>query len=301
MNPTFRQVDWSAEVAESATMLIRRAAAEDVGDGCDWTTTALVPPESAGHVAIVARSAGVVAGLPVVPLVMSELGAAVEVELEVSDGNAVDAGQTLATISGSAADILTAERIVLNFVGRLSGIATLTRRYVDAVVGTGTTLYDTRKTTPGWRLLEKYAVRCGGGFNHRLGLDRAVMIKDNHVALADREGLTLPQAIERVRSMLVNRQASVEAIEVEVDTLAQLEAVLSVEPDIVLLDNMPTEALVQAVELRNQLAPVVILEASGGVNLETIRSIAQTGVDRVSVGAVTHSAPALDVGLDWRD
>ncbi len=258
-----------------------------------------MPPEVQGRADVVARKPGVVAGMPIVPLVLTELGAAVEARLLVSDGDKIEAGQTLATLSGSAADILTAERIVLNFLGRLSGIATLTRQYVDAVEGTAAKVYDTRKTTPGWRLLEKYAVRCGGGFNHRLGLHRAVMIKDNHVALAKQEGLTLPAAVERVRRSLVERNADLEAIEVEVDSLEQLDAVLPMEPDIVLLDNMAAAELAKAVELRNRVARDVVLEASGGVNLDTIAAIASSGVDRISVGALTHSAASLDVGLDW--
>ena len=300
MDLTFQQVEWSDEVRESAKALVRLAAAEDVGKQCDWTTRSLVPDDVTGSAAIVARSQGVVAGMPLVELVIDELGGVLRVDGQVADGDRIEPQQVLAVVSGSVADLLTAERIFLNFLGRLSGIASLTRQYVDAVAGTGARVYDTRKTTPGWRLLEKYAVRCGGGCNHRLGLHRAVMLKDNHVALAQQEGLTLPAAVERVRTSLREQGVELEAIEVEVDTLAQLEAVLPVRPDIVLLDNMSPAQLEQAVAIRDGSAPEVILEASGGVHLETIGQIAQTGVDRVSVGALTHSAAALDIGLDYR-
>ncbi|MDA8745423.1 carboxylating nicotinate-nucleotide diphosphorylase [Rubripirellula amarantea] len=299
MNSRFRQVEWSDEVADHARHLIMMAAVEDVGDQCDWTTRCLVPPEAQGRVVVVARRPGVLAGLPIVPLVLGELRASATCELHAADGDAVTAGQALATLTGSAADLLTAERIFLNFLGRLSGIASLTRQYVAATAGTSAEVYDTRKTTPGWRLLEKYAVRCGGGFNHRLGLHRAVMIKDNHVALAQQEGLTLPQAVERVRQNLATQNASIEALEVEVDSLEQLRSVLAVHPDIVLLDNMSTNELSEAVSLRDQSAADVVLEASGGVSLDTVGAIARTGVDRISVGALTHSAAALDIGLDW--
>lgn len=300
MHNTFEQLDWSEAVEKSAGRLVRLAIAEDLGNQGDWTTTALVPREARGEAAVVAREAGVVAGMHVVPLVIDELAAETQVAVDVEDGARIDAGQTLATLTGSAAGMLKAERICLNFLGRLSGIATLTRQYVDAVAGTGVHVYDTRKTTPAWRLLEKYAVRCGGGYNHRLGLDRAVMIKDNHVALAHQEGYSLPAAIEQVRSSLAARHSSVEAIEVEVDSLHQLEAVLAVNPDIVLLDNMSTADLAEAAAMRDRIARDVVLEASGGIDLKTIAEIAKTGVDRVSVGALTHSAPSLDIGLDWR-
>ena len=300
MNNTFEQLDWSEAVEKSAGRLVRLAIAEDLGDQGDWTTATLVPREARGEAAIKARSVGVVAGMRVVPLVMNALVADVQVAQSVEDGVEIDAGQTLATLTGSAADMLRSERICLNFLGRLSGIATLTRQYVDAVAGTGVHVYDTRKTTPAWRLLEKYAVRCGGGYNHRLGLDRAVMIKDNHVALAHQEGYSLPAAVEQVRSSLAARHASVEVIEVEVDSLHQLEAVLAVNPDIVLLDNMSTADLAEAAAMRDRIARDVVLEASGGIDLKTIAEIAKTGVDRVSVGALTHSAPSLDIGLDWR-
>jgi nicotinate-nucleotide pyrophosphorylase (carboxylating) len=296
----FLQVDWSPAVEDAARSLIRLAIAEDLGSAGDWTTRCLVPEGAPGRVAVVARKPGVVAGLKMVQLVLAEFHAKFDCEFQADDGQAIERGQTLAVFAGSAADILSTERIVLNFLGRLSGIATLTSEYVRRVAGTGAEVYDTRKTTPGWRLLEKYAVRCGGGFNHRLGLDRAVMIKDNHVALAQQEGMTLPMAVERVRQSLSEHSAQVEAIEVEVDNLQQLAEVLQARPDIVLLDNMTIEQLSQAVHLRNAEMPELVLEASGGVNLDTIAAIAATGVDRISVGALTHSAEVLDIGFDWR-
>lgn len=299
MRTTFQQVDWSEDVAEAACRLIRVAKQEDLGDGCDWTSRHLVDESVQGRVALVARERGVVAGLRVVPLVLAEFGSSAQVDFGASDGESIEAGQTLATLDGSAVDILTAERTILNFLGRLSGVASLTRQYVDAVRDTRTQVYDTRKTTPGWRWLEKYAVRCGGGCNHRLGLNRAVMLKDNHVALAAQEGLTLAAAVTQVRDSLAADGVAVEAIEVEVDTLAQLAEVLPSRPDIVLLDNMKPPQLAQAVAARDTQAPGILLEASGGVTLETIGPMARTGVDRISVGALTHSARVLDIGLDW--
>jgi nicotinate-nucleotide pyrophosphorylase (carboxylating) len=217
------------------------------------------------------------------------------------DGQVVEVGTRLAEISGSVRDLLTAERPLLNVLCRLSGVATLTRRYVEAVQGTGTYIYDTRKTTPGWRRLEKYAVRCGGGRNHRTGLFDAVLIKDNHLAWAGvLPGEAVRRAREFLREMLGNdHQADSMIVEVEVDTLEQLSDALSTRPDLVLLDNMSLDQLREAVARRNAAAPEVELEASGGVTLETVRAIAETGVERISVGALTHSAIGLDIALDW--
>ena len=220
----------------------------------------------------------------------------------VEDGDVVTAGQCLAELRGDVRDLLTAERLLLNFIGRLSGIASLTRTYVDAVQGTTARIYDTRKTTPGWRRLEKYAVRCGGGQNHRTGLFDAVLIKDNHLALA---GVLPGEAVRRARQFLkdtlpADLHAESMIVEIEVDTLEQLDDALPASPDIVLLDNMSLDQLCEAVAKRNTVNPSVQLEASGGVTLKTVRGIAETGVDRISVGALTHSAVSLDVGLDWR-
>jgi nicotinate-nucleotide pyrophosphorylase (carboxylating) len=295
----FASVEWNNEVREAARHLVRLAIAEDFGDQCDWTSTALVSPSARGAAKLVSRQPGVVAGMPLIDLVLDELNAEVELLHPLADGSPVERGTRLGTLSGKTLQILMAERISLNFLGRLSGIATLTHEYVRSIDGTGARIYDTRKTTPGWRLLEKYAVHCGGGYNHRLGLHRAVMLKDNHVAAAKEEGLDLAGALEKVRTHLTASRANIEAVEVEVDSLDQLEALLPSRPDIILLDNMPAATLRAAVALRDRLAPEVVLEASGGITLTTARALAEAGVDRLSVGALTHSAVALDIGLDW--
>jgi nicotinate-nucleotide pyrophosphorylase (carboxylating) len=217
------------------------------------------------------------------------------------DGARLKPGTALARVRGSMSTILSTERVILNFLQRLSGVASLTRRYVDVVADLPCRILDTRKTTPGWRLLEKYAVRCGGGHNHRMGLFDGVMLKDNHLAAlgTPRSGQgkgTITEAVRAVRQ----KYAATVPLEVEVDTLEQLNEVLACGPDIVLLDNMTPENLREAVRRRNQVAPGVLLEASGGINLNTLRGIAETGVDRISIGALTHSAPALDIGLDYQ-
>ncbi len=253
-----------------------------------------------------ARRRGVVAGLPGVAIALAAVDPRLRWTPRTTDGSAVGEAEQVGSIEGPARGLLTAERIVLNFLGRLSGIATLTRQYVDAVAGTVARIYDTRKTTPGWRRLEKYAVRCGGGWNHRGGLDEAVLIKDNHLALGttcdDRRVRFAPaEAVARARQFVAEHSARPEMpIEVEVDTLAQLDVVLPARPDLVLLDNMSTDELRRAVVARNAFDRAIELEASGGVTLATVRQIAETGVDRISVGALTHSAAAVDFGLDWR-
>jgi nicotinate-nucleotide pyrophosphorylase (carboxylating) len=238
------------------------------------------------------------------------MAAAVEWHPQAKDGDEMRAGSAVARVRGSARDLLTAERTVLNFIGRLSGVATLTRQYVQAVAGTSTRIYDTRKTTPGWRRLEKYAVRCGGGNNHRSGLYDAVLIKDNHLSLGRQSKggphFTPAEAVEQARRFLkqlfaAEPQQSGMMIEVEVDSLEQLEQVLPTAPDIVLLDNMTPSQIRDAVFHRNMAAVTTELEASGGVNLQTVRAIAETGVERISVGALTHSAVCLDVALDWEN
>lgn len=224
---------------------------------------------------------------------------------QVGDGEAVIAGQSLAVLTGEARELLTCERTLLNVICRLSGIASLTQKYVAAVEGTRARVYDTRKTTPGWRRLEKYAVRCGGGHNHRLGLYDGILIKDNHLAcraVVDGHLLDPGEAIELARTFLASgayRFDTPPMLEVEIDRIEQLESALRSAPDIVLLDNMNSAQLKECVALRDRLAPEVELEASGGVNLKTIGGIAATGVDRISVGALTHSAPVHDIGLDW--
>jgi nicotinate-nucleotide pyrophosphorylase (carboxylating) len=226
-----------------------------------------------------------------------------ELDAAVSERQEVPAGTCLATLRGNVRDLLTCERVLLNLLGRLMGIATTTRQYADRVAGTRCRVYDTRKTTPGWRRLEKYAVQCGGGHNHRTGLYDAILIKDNHLAQfagPDRSPATAAAAVRRARDFLREMGgAEIPIVEVEVDSLDQLAAVLAERPDIVLLDNMSVVQLRAGAEMRDQLAAGVELEASGGVTLETLAEIAATGVDRVSIGALTHSARSLDVALDY--
>ena len=288
----FHQHNWDEAVESACRRLVRLALEEDLAGGRDITTEATVPAGAAGAAQIVARTAGVVAGVPALLAAVEEFGHGLRCTAEAEDGQTCAVGRVVATLGGNTADILTAERTLLNLLGRLMGVATLTRQYVDAVAGTTARIYDTRKTTPGWRLLEKYAVRCGGGCNHRTGLFDAVLIKDNHLA----QGELPAAALRKARNLAAAKGLP---IEIEVDTLAQLRDVLPENPDIVLLDNMTPELLSEAVALRDRHAPGVVLEASGGVNFETVRRIAETGVDRISVGGLTHSAVSLDVGLDW--
>jgi len=319
----FPQIDWDDRLAADWRRLLAIAIEEDLGpdEPDDLTTAAVVPAGVPGQAAVVARRPGVVAGLPTVPITLAAIDPALEFRATVDDGHRVTSGSHVGLLTGPARAILAAERLVLNTLGRLSGIASLTADYVDAVADTEARIYDTRKTTPGWRRLEKYAVRCGGGWNHREALFAAVLIKDNHLALgAQAAGVpdarsfaepnplgephyTPAEAVRRAREYLVERfgqqRAEEIVVEIEVDTLAQLSAVLIAHPDIVLLDNMDTHTLSTAIETRNQLGAGVELEASGGVTLETVARIAATGVERISVGGLTHSAAQLDLGLDW--
>jgi len=280
----------------NAEALIRMALAEDLGDSGDLTTTTVVPSHARGSARLVARAPGVVAGLPVVAMLMDvfELGEGWRPRL--ADGGRVEAGDLLGELSGPFRSILSLERTALNFLQRLSGVATLTSRFVAEVRGTAAGVFDTRKTTPGWRALEKYAVRCGGGRNHRIGLYDAVLIKDNHLGWLHARGIADPIAKAIADARVGSPPGTV--VEVEVDTLEQLDAALRRRPDIVLVDNLGPEALREAVRRRDETAPGVELEASGGVSLATIAGLARTGVDRISVGALTHSAVALDVALD---
>jgi nicotinate-nucleotide pyrophosphorylase (carboxylating) len=284
------------------------AVREDLDRQYDWTTVSLVPADARGAAALVTREKGVIAGLSAANLVIQETNAQIDWTPHIEDGSPVIAGQTIAEISGSARDMLTCERPILNFIGRLSGVATLTSTFVDAIAGATAKIYDTRKTTPGWRRLEKFAVRCGGGQNHRTGLYDAILIKDNHLAFGQHPetgaAYTPGQAVSLARAFV--QRAGAEQpnladmiVEVEVDTLEQFDEVLPSQPDVILLDNMSLEHLREAVARRNRLVPNIALEASGGVNLRTVRDIALTGVDRISVGALTHSAVNFDVGLDW--
>lgn len=269
--------------------LLRRELADDLGLAGDLTSTALVPEDRRVSVEIRARRAGVIAGLPVAARAFALLDPAVEVVLLAEEGARVTTGAAVARITGNARAILAAERTVLDCVGRLSGIATATRAMVDLVEGTGVRMACTRKTTPGLRDLEKYAVRVGGGSNHRFGLFDAVLIKDNHVALL---GGDVGGAVRAARQKVGHTVT----IEVEIDTLDQLEPALAAGADVVLLDNMTHDELRQAVAIA---AGRAVLEASGGVTHETVRAIAETGVDVISVGALTHSASNFDVGLDF--
>jgi len=263
---------------------------EDLGRAGDLTTNAIVPANRTASAQIVARAACTVSGLAAAARTFVLLDPTIGITFAAHDGDTVAAGTVLATVSGSARTLLTAERTALNVLGRLCGVATATRRYVDAIAGTRATIVDTRKTTPGMRALEKAAVRHGGGKNHRFGLDDAILIKDNHVAIAG----GVRAAIEAARAAA----GHLVKIEVEVDTLAQLDEALAARADIILLDNFSPADLAAAVARTNGIA---LLEASGGVTLATVRAIAETGVDLISVGALTHSAPAADVALDIAD
>lgn len=304
MSKEFRQTVWDDRVADAWDAVLRLALDEDLGLAGDCTTMALVADDVPGRADVAARQPGVVAGLPGVAKTLSLVDSRLRWSPHIEDGKRVEKGTCLGTIEGPARGLLGAERILLNLLGRLSGIATLTRQYVDLMAGTNAHIYDTRKTTPGWRRLEKYAVRCGGGRNHRGGLDEAVLIKDNHLAFGaqsiDRaKRFTPAEAVVKARQYAERRGVPDMVIEVEVDTLDQLDAVLPVRPDIVLLDNMTPDQLREAVARRNAVDRRIELEASGGVNLATVRAIAESGVDRISVGALTHSAVSLDFGLDW--
>lgn len=271
--------------------VVKEALEEDVGPG-DVTTAAVVPANAQLRASARARSKLVVAGLPVFEAVFAALSDSVRVESCVVDGTRVEPGAVLARVSGPARPILTGERVALNFLQRLSGVATLTAEFVEAVRGTRATILDTRKTTPGLRALEKYAVRCGGGQNHRFGLFDAILIKDNHLAvLREARPNPIAAAVAAARAMYPNLK-----IEVEADNLEQLEQAIEAGADMVLLDNMSVAELSAAVKLA---AGRVKLEASGGVTLSNVRAIAETGVDFISIGAITHSAPAVDIGLDF--
>ena len=266
---------------------VRAALAEDLGLAGDLTSGATLPRDAIANAAIVAREAGVTAGLPLAAAAFRLIGDGVRFAPAVADGAAIAPGDVVTRISGPARLVLSAERTALNFLTHLSGIATLTRAYVEAVAGTGARITDTRKTLPGLRALEKYAVRCGGGSNHRFGLGDAVLIKDNHIAVAG--GVT--QALAAAKANL----GHLVAVEIEVDTLAQLEEALAAGARIVLLDNMDNDMLRRAVAIN---AGRAVLEASGGVRLERVRAIAETGVDFISTSQITAAAPPIDLGLD---
>jgi nicotinate-nucleotide pyrophosphorylase (carboxylating) len=267
--------------------VVRAALAEDLGRAGDVTSQACIDPDARLEASFGVRQAGVIAGLACARLAVLALDPEARFEARLRDGDRVEPGAVAAVVSANARALLSAERTALNLMGRLSGVATLTRAYVDAVAGTGALIVDTRKTTPGLRHLEKYAVRCGGGVNHRFGLDDAILIKDNHVAACGGVG----EALRRARAAA----GHLTKIEVEVDSLDQLREALPHRPDVIMLDNFTPDQIRQAVAIT---AGQVILEASGGVNLQTVRGIAEAGPQVISVGALTHSAPVLDIGLD---
>jgi nicotinate-nucleotide pyrophosphorylase (carboxylating) len=270
---------------------VRLALAEDIGSG-DVTTIATVPEAAVASATMRTREPLVVAGLPLAETTFSELSGAVKIDRVAEEGQRVEANKALMRITGPARALLTGERVALNFVQRLSGIATLTAQFVEAVKGTRAWILDTRKTTPGWRAFEKYAVICGGGHNHRMGLFDMVLIKDNHLAALNHEGDgAIATAIQRARAQFPKLK-----VEVEADTFEQVEQALAAGADLILLDNMTPAQLRLAVEKCKGRAQT---EASGGVNLSSVRAIAETGVDYISVGALTHSARAVDIGLDF--
>lgn len=277
--------------------LIRMAISEDLGTPRrDVTSEVLIAPAATGRAVMRSRRRGVLAGGGILPTIAAEFDPAIRVDILASDGATIDSGSDIATFTGPLRSILAMERTALNFTTHLSGIATEARRYVDAVAGTRAKIYDTRKTIPGLRTLAKMAVRCGGGFNHRMGLHDAVLIKDNHIAAIPLSELTSVLSATIGRARLLTPPPAF--VEVEVDTLQQLERVLPCGADVVLLDNMAPAMLRQAVAMRDRLSKAVQLEASGGVNLSSVRAIAESGVDRIAIGAMTHSAPTLDLGLD---
>lgn len=276
--------------------LVQSALEEDLGEAGDVTSQAIIPADAVGQAALVARAAGVLCGLEAAQLVFAAVDSSLQFESFFgADGYELRPGMRLAKVSGSLRSILAAERTALNFVQHLSGVATLTRQYVDAIADfPNCWVLDTRKTLPGWRVLEKYAVLCGGGYNHRAGLYDGILIKDNHLA-----GLRGEHAIGRAIQAARARAGNSMQLIIEVDGLEQLDEALWSGPDVVLLDNMSPEKMKLAVDRRNAIAPRVLLEASGSVTLENVAAIAASGVERISVGALTHSAPALDIGLDY--
>jgi nicotinate-nucleotide pyrophosphorylase (carboxylating) len=284
----------------NADTLIGLAIDEDLGDVGDITSAALLPGDAFGSVRLVARSQGVLAGLPVVERLLAKFELDKHWHPLLGDGNRLEPGATIARLDGPMTVLLAFERPALNFLQHLSGVATVTERFVAAVAGTRAVIMDTRKTTPGWRALEKYAVRCGGGVNHRFGLFDAVLIKDNHLAwLQSAMGLGVSQAIATSISAARAHAPPGTVIEIEVDSLEQLEFALLCAPDMILVDNFSPDLLAEAVRRRDAVAPELKLEASGGVNLRSAPALAKSGVDRISIGGLTHSAPALDIAVDY--
>lgn len=279
------------QLSETMRRQIREALAEDVGSG-DWTSDWCVEPDSHGLAEIVAKGSGVIAGLAAAAEVYRQLGRA-ELTPLVAEASRVEPGDRVARVTGLSRAILTGERVALNLLGRLSGIATLTRRFVAAIEGTSARITDTRKTTPLWRELERAATRAGGAVNHRSGLDAMVLIKENHLVCAG----GIPQAVRRVRE--ANRAGL--KVEVETTSLDEVRQALEAGVDRIMLDNMSASQVRTAVQLIHEREPCPEVEASGGVTLANVRALAEAGVDLISVGALTHSAPALDLSLDFRE
>jgi nicotinate-nucleotide pyrophosphorylase (carboxylating) len=286
---------WGTAETNACRPLVELALAEDCDARGDRTSLALIAEEAETTAAFVARRAGVVAGLPAVELVCLAVDPKLILLPRLQDGAPLRRGAIVATIQGPTRSLLKAERIALNFLQHLSGIATLTRRFVRRVWGTSARIYDTRKTLPGWRVLQKYAVRMGGGHNHRMNLSDGILIKDNHLA-ALQGGVSV--AIDKARTYPGNSELP---LEIEVTNWDQFKRAVAARPDIILLDNMPLQQIRRAVRYRNTHAPTVQLEASGGVTLASVGALARTGVDRISVGALTHSVTALDIALDIND
>lgn len=275
---------------DAVAMLARMAIAEDLDGGIDVTATATVPAEQRGRAVFAARAAGTVAGLPVAAAVIDVVcGDAATIDQHVADGTRVERGDALMTVDAPTRSLLTAERSALNLLCHLSGVATLTARWADALVGTPARVRDTRKTMPGLRALQKYAVRCGGGVNHRMSLSDAALVKDNHVASIG----GVAEAFAAVRGL-----AAQIPVEIEVDDLDELRDAFAAGADLVMLDNFDLEAMRAAVAIRAEVAPHVLLEASGGLTVEVARAVGATGVDYIAVGELTHSARVLDIGLD---
>jgi nicotinate-nucleotide pyrophosphorylase (carboxylating) len=303
--------DYATVTADSALendvrLLVRLAIAEDLSDQVDWTSVCLIDDDRTGGCNVVPRQAGVCAGLATLPWVVDEFDASLELTLLSEDGRPLVPGEPIARLVGNVRDMLTSERTILNVMCRLCGIATQAKSYVDAIEGAKASVYDTRKTTPGWRLLEKYAVACGGARNHRRGLYDGFLIKDNHLQLGGQGAVPMAAGVAAERALKwrggqIERMTAPAMVEIEVDSLAQLRDVLPVGPDIILIDNFELEQIAAAVALRDQLNPAVELEVSGNVTIDSIAAIAATGVERISSGALTHQATWLDLGLDWFD
>lgn len=308
MKPEFRTASWDQETIECCRRIIQLGLDEDLGNAGDITTRSVGIHGLSNGAALVSRKNGVLCGQAPTELLFEEFAQDASIQWLARDGQSITAGQCIAKINGEAGQILRLERTALNIIGRLCGIATLTSQYVKLVAGTNARVFDTRKTTPGWRMLEKYAVHCGGGSNHRMGLYDAVLVKDNHLWLLNHVQdlkTQLSDTVPVIRKWIDDNQHQLPfgkntIVEIEVDTLDQFQKLLPTSPDIILLDNMNLEQLREAVTTRNSKNPRVQLEASGGVNLDTIAAIAATGVDRISIGALTHSALNFDVGLDWK-